>query len=162
MNADFTSLSPHDIVLEYEIGANQIYNTEIYTNDCTSSIEGIVLDLTSDREEILDDKQHELLRLKYNFDKGLLTSSNIWNTTSNQVQLCQIVELIYVDENTASDPWVMTKDRRILDIDVNLSVDFTVGGGSDGFGLEVQLSPGNDTSTAESTTAVEEEGDDDA
>ena len=63
---------------------------------------------------------------------GLLTSSNIWNATSNHVQLCQIVELVYVDENTGVEPWVMTRDRRTLDIDVNLSIDFTVGGGGSG------------------------------
>ena len=65
---------------------------------------------------------------------GLLTGSNIWNATSNHVQLCQIVELVYVDENTGVEPWVMTRDRRTLDIDVNLSIDFTVGGGGSGSG----------------------------
>lgn len=163
MKADFTPNSLHDIVLEYEIGSNRIYNTEIYTNDCVSSIEGIVLTLSSDREEIVNDnnKRYELLRLKYNFDIGLLTSSNIWNATSNHVQLCQIVELVYVDENTASEPWVMTRDRRTLDIDVNLSIDFTVGGGGgsgNDIGLEVQLSPDNDTTTVDGVTTVEDDG----
>ena len=141
MNADFTTNSLHDIILEYEIGSNRIYNTEIYTNDCASSIEGIVLALSSDREEIVNDdnKQYELLRLKYNFDMGLLTGSNIWNATSNHVQLCQIVELVYVDENTGVEPWVMTRDRRTLDIDVNLSIDFTVGGGGSGSGNDIGL-----------------------
>ena len=165
MKADFTPNSLHDIILEYEIGANQIYNTEIYTNDCVSSIEGIVLTLSSDREEIVgndDNKRYELLRLKYNFDIGLLTSSNIWNATSYHVQLCQIVELVYVDENTASEPWVMTRDRRTLDIDENLSIDFTVGvgsgsGGDADIGLEVQLSPDNDTTPVEDATTVEED-----
>lgn len=141
MNADFTPNSLRDIILEYEIGTNRIYNTEIYTNDCASSIEGIVLALSSDREEIVNDdnKQYELLRLKYNFDMGLLTGSNIWNATSNHVQLCQIVELVYVDENTGVEPWVMTRDRRTLDIDVNLSIDFTVGGGGSGSGNDIGL-----------------------
>jgi len=103
--------------LEYEIGANRIYNTEImghviYRGDCINFV------------------------------------VTIWNATSNHVQLCQIVELVYVDENTASEPWVMTRNRRTLDIDVNLSIGFTVGGGGgsgsgNDIGLEVQLSPGN-------------------
>jgi len=54
----------------------------------------------------------------------MITGSNIWNATANQIEFCQVVQLI-IPANGSSPMMVITEDIRKFSIDVDLSVDFT-------------------------------------
>jgi len=109
-------------------------------------------------ESIENDDDHELLTLQYDLDKSLLSSSNIWNTETNEVQLCSVARLIYYPNNDGEagkeqEPWIITQDKRKINIYVDLTVGFGGDDGSNGssssgagFGFEIELEPlGNAT-----------------
>lgn len=161
MDADFGKDSPHEIEVQYEMGINRQYEIELLAFDCESPITGMMnrplnlVNITSKVDTIENDNEHELLTLQYDLDKSLLSSSNIWNTATNEVQLCQVVRLMYYPDNDETgeedEPWIITQDKRTLNIYVDLSVGFTIGGDDDssggaGFGFEIELEPlGNAT-----------------
>ena len=161
MDVDFGKDSPHEIVVQYEMGINRQHEVELLAFDCESSITGIlnrpldIINITSKVDSIENDDEHELLSLMYDLDKSLLSSSNIWNTETNEVQFCSIARLIYYPNNDGEtgeeeqEPWVITQDKR----KINIYVDLTVGFGGDdnsngnvGFGFEIESEPlGNAT-----------------
>jgi len=156
MDVDFGIDSPHEIEIQYEMGTNRQYEVELLAFDCETSISGIlnrpldIINVTSNVDSIENDDEHELLTLQYDIDKSLLSSSNIWNTETNEVKLCSVVRLTYYSDDDAR-LWVITQDKRKINIYVDLTVGFTVGGydGSSsgaGFGFEIELEPlGNET-----------------
>lgn len=129
---DFSVDSDYELVVDYEIGINRVYETEIFTRDCSSPITGISLNLTTERKP--KDIYTEFLSLKYSIDKASITRSNIWNEATDQLQLCQVVRLVHLDETGSGPSFVIIEDTRILDIDINLSVNFNMG-------LVVDLAP---------------------
>lgn len=161
MDADFGKDSPHEIEVQYEMGINRQYEIELLAFDCESPITGMMnrplnlVNITSKVDTIENDNEHELLTLQYDLDKSLLSGSNIWNTATNEVQLCQVVRLMYYPDNDEAgeedEPWIITQDKRPLSIYIDLSVGFTIGGDDDssggaGFGFEIELEPlGNAT-----------------
>jgi len=162
MDVDFGIDSPHEIELQYEMGINRQYEVELLAFDCESQITGIlnrplsIINITSNVDSIESDDDHEMLTLQYDLDKSLLSSSNIWNTETNEVQLCSVVRLIYNPDSDGEtgeeeeEPWIITQDKRKINIYVDLSVGFTVGGDDGtsgaGFGFEIELEPlGNST-----------------
>ena len=151
MDVDFGIDSPHEIELQYEMGTNRQYEVELLAFDCESPIAGIlnrpldIFNVTSNVESIENDDVHQLLTLQYDLDKSLLSSSNIWNTETNEVQLCSVARLTYYSDNDAR-LWVITQDTRKINIYVDLTVGFSVGDGDDssggtGFGFEIELEP---------------------
>lgn len=149
MNVDFGIDSPHEIEVQYEMGINRQYDVELLAFDCESPISGIlnrplgIINVTSNVESIENDDEHELLTLQYDIDKSLLSSSNIWNTETNEVQLCSVVQLTYYSD-TDDRLWVITQDTRKINIFVDLTVGFTIGDGTSGgagFGFEIELEP---------------------
>ena len=163
MDVDFGKDSPHEIIVQYEMGINRQYEVELLAFDCESPISGIlnrplsIINITSNVDSIESDDKHEMLSLQYDLDKSLLSSSNIWNTETNEVQLCSVVRLIYYPDNDGEtgeeeEPWIITQDKRKINIYIDLTVGFTVGDGDDGsssgtgFGFEIELEPlGNAT-----------------
>ena len=165
MNVDFGIDSPHEIELQYEMGINRQYEVELLAFDCESPIAGIlnrplsIINITSNVESIENDDEHEMLSLQFDLDKSLLSSSNIWNTETNEVQLCSVARLTYYSDNDAR-LWVITQDTR----KINIYIDFTVGFGGDdstsdtGFGFEIQLEPLVNATDADSDSDGEDGG----
>eukprot|EP00584_Thalassiosira_punctigera_P023005 CAMPEP_0172552620 /NCGR_PEP_ID=MMETSP1067-20121228/46417_1 /TAXON_ID=265564 ORGANISM="Thalassiosira punctigera, Strain Tpunct2005C2" /NCGR_SAMPLE_ID=MMETSP1067 /ASSEMBLY_ACC=CAM_ASM_000444 /LENGTH=300 /DNA_ID=CAMNT_0013340645 /DNA_START=114 /DNA_END=1016 /DNA_ORIENTATION=+ len=134
VDADFGSGNSHELVVEYAFGINREFRTEIFADDCASAVEpGNLLRLTTERSP--RDDYSELLALKYDVAKGLLTSSNVWDAASSTLKICQVTSLILPRETGEGRDFVITEDMRTLDVKVDLTVGF-------GVGLEVALSPG--------------------
>lgn len=127
-NADFSS--DYELVVDYEIGINRIYSSEIYAHDCTSPITGMPLQLAAERKP--KTMYADELRLQYKIDKGKVTGSNIWNEETEQLQLCQILSLVHPLEDGSA--WTITEDKRTLDVTINLNVGF-------GIDLQIELAP---------------------
>ena len=178
MDVDFGVDSPHEIKVQYEMGINRQYEVELLAFDCESPITGIlnrplsIINITSNVDSIERDDKHEMLSLQYDLDKSLLSSSNIWNTETNEVQLCSVVRLIYYPDSDGEtgeeeeEPWIITQDKRKINIYIDLTVGFTVGDGDDGsssgtgFGFEIELEPlGNATDDDSDGDGGEEEKD---
>jgi len=130
---DFSVDSTNELVVDYEIGINRVYETEIFTRDCSSPLTGIVIDLMAERKP--KDDYTEFLSLKYSIDKTSITRSNIWNEATDQLQLCQVVHLVHPSEDGSGPDFVIVEDKRTLDVDIDLSVNFNMG-------LVVELAPG--------------------
>jgi len=130
LNADFSPDSDDDLVIEYVMGINRSYQTQIFAQDCRTPITPEnLLRLTAERNPNND--LSETLTLNYSLEKSLITSSNVWNEAMNQLNVCQVVQLILPDE-----AFVITEDRRVIDVGVNVGSNFGE------IGFDVALSPG--------------------
>ena len=60
--------------------------------DCVSNVTDITVNYT---EPVLALKTatFEILSLGYSIDKSMIANSTIWNATSSQIELCQVVQL---------------------------------------------------------------------
>mmetsp|Transcript_13753 Transcript_13753/g.20733 ORF Transcript_13753/g.20733 Transcript_13753/m.20733 type:complete len:128 (+) Transcript_13753:73-456(+) len=118
MDVDFSVKSVHELVVTYEIGLGRSYETEIFASDCSSPITGIAPIPTDERTPM---GQHfELLRLDYDIDSSSIMGINIWNADVGQLEFPQVVRLVHTGENGSSSALVITEDRRVLTINVNL------------------------------------------
>jgi len=108
-------------VANYTIPNNRAYQTELLASDCVSSITGIDITLVDTTTAI--DKRTDLLGLAYEFNKTKITSSNIWNATGNNIELCQVVQLV-IPSSSPRPKLVISEDKRVINIDFDLSVDF--------------------------------------
>ena len=112
--------SDDELVVSYSIGKNRVYESDLLAKDCVSSITGVGITMVPSRPP--KDATRDLLSLAYSIDKSTIADSNIWNDTSNKIEVCQVVQLV-----VPSRPrMVITEDKRKLNIDLDLSVDFAI------------------------------------
>lgn len=130
LKADFSPISSNDIVIEYEMGINRNYQTQLLARDCRTPITPEnLLRLTAVRSP--NNYRSETLTLNYSVDNSLIKSSNVWNDGENQLNMCQVVQLVLPDV-----AFVIAEDRRNVDIGINLAGNFG------GIAFDVELSPG--------------------
>ena len=118
----------------YKIGVNRDVKTEVFARDCKTAVDMPVLELSTERTPLTI--YQDLLEVKYKVDKTALTGSNVWVEELNEIQICQVVKLLLPTEGDADGfEFVIAEDKRTLDMDITLSVNF-------GDGFQVPLSSG--------------------
>mmetsp|Transcript_28408 Transcript_28408/g.51777 ORF Transcript_28408/g.51777 Transcript_28408/m.51777 type:complete len:136 (+) Transcript_28408:754-1161(+) len=123
------------------MGIDRSYQTQILAHDCKTPITPEnLLRLTTERNPNND--RSETLTLNYSVEKSLLTSSNVWNEAMNQLNMCQVVQLVLPDE-----AFVITEDRRVIDINIDFSAHYSIG--------DVGLSPGEAENSTDGEDPVE-------
>ena len=122
--ADFSTSSDDELAFNYDISVDREYETAIYKKGCVDAIDDINIVLTSSTRTPKDNF-HDSLVLTYSIDKDDLAGSSLWNSVTNQLELCQVVNLI-IPESGSEPKWVMQSDTRDMTIDFDLSVDFEI------------------------------------
>lgn len=124
LDVDFSMDSGDDeLVATYSIGKNRVYETDLLASDCETSITGINITLVDSTTPV--DATTDLLTLTYDFNKTEISLSNIWNATTNQIEICQVVQLT-IPSAGPSPKMVIAEDKRTMDIDFDLSVNFAI------------------------------------
>ena len=133
MGLDFSSSSEHEIEVQYKVGVGRVVKTQVYARDCVTAIDKPVLDLTLEKNPLT--MYQDLVSVKYKVDKTELSGSNIWVDELNEIQVCQVVQLVLPASTEGGLDFVIAEDKRTLDIDITLEVNF-------GVGFQVPLSSG--------------------
>ena len=104
--------------MNYEIGNGRQFDTLLFLKDCTTNVTDITINYT---ESLLTqmNANFSTVTLGYNIDKSMIANSSIWNATSSQIELCQVVQL---KEGTM----VIIEDIRQVTIDFDMLVDYQV------------------------------------
>ena len=104
--------------MDYEVGKDQQYESLLFMKDCVSNVTDITVNYT---EPVLTPKNttFETLSLGYSIDKSMIANSTIWNATSSQIELCQVVQL-------KEGSMVIVEDIRQVTIDFDLLVDYEI------------------------------------
>ena len=121
-----------DLLLTYEIGKDRKYESSLYAGPCiddkskmlNTTPPGVV---TKKNDSITANANPPMstLELGYNFNKSLIVKSNIWNDTTSQMQLCQILQLVEEDNNHGK--LVIVEDIHDVTIGINSFLNFSFG-----------------------------------
>ncbi len=110
--------------MRYSIGKDAVYESKLLSGDCASAISGIDIAMATSRTPE-DAAARDLIRLAYGLDKSAIAGSNIWDGPSSTIEVCQVVRLVLPSDGTRPK-MVITEEKRKLNIDLNLSVGFTI------------------------------------
>jgi len=158
VDANFTATSATELSLQFDIGKNPPsdnsttgrYNTTLYEKDCTTELAtsgpGPLLFTLTDNGRIPKTPANftfDAIELLYNVNKTMIATSSVWNSTTNEIEICQVVQLI---EQSSTYEMVIIEEKRVITINFDLSVSFD---------LEVELEEGAITS-ANTTTNVQD------
>jgi len=123
LTADFAVDSSDELIVDYEIGKDRAHETSLYEKDCSTNITDITVNSTKSYTN--KDLTHDTLTVKHSFDKSMIANSTIWNSTTSEIEICQVVRLI-VPANGTDEKMVISEDKRVVAIDFDLSVDFEI------------------------------------
>lgn len=101
MEEDFSSVSDGGLRTIFRIDGRRNYTHALYAGPCeedtNTNITGLELgtdyNVTDTTTTYVQGGTLDILQLSYSFDKSKLWSSNIWNSTSNMIKLCNVVQL---------------------------------------------------------------------
>eukprot|EP00584_Thalassiosira_punctigera_P024712 CAMPEP_0172554436 /NCGR_PEP_ID=MMETSP1067-20121228/54526_1 /TAXON_ID=265564 ORGANISM="Thalassiosira punctigera, Strain Tpunct2005C2" /NCGR_SAMPLE_ID=MMETSP1067 /ASSEMBLY_ACC=CAM_ASM_000444 /LENGTH=782 /DNA_ID=CAMNT_0013342805 /DNA_START=118 /DNA_END=2466 /DNA_ORIENTATION=+ len=139
LDANFTSTSDTELVLQYDIGKNPPsgnsttgrYKTTLYENDCATEIStsggGPLLFSLTDNGRIAKSPTNttfDAIDLMYDVNKTLIAASPVWNSATNEIEICQVVQLI--EQSSSLGELVIIEDKRVVTIDFDLSANFEV------------------------------------
>jgi len=129
--SNFGVSSDEELVLVYEAFGNNTFVSNLFAGDCESNITNITvtpspIDYNSTTGELV---------LGYNFNKSQIAGSNIWNATTGEIEVCQVVQSILPPN------MVIKEDKRVLTIDFDLNVEYNISG----VGLAPETINANDT-----------------
>merc|ERR1712032_819076 len=97
------------LIIEYEIGRDRAYESEIFANDCSEAVTGIDLHVQrSQKTDLLD-----LLSLEYTLGE----ESNVWNATNGKAELCQVTRVIFPANNSYPKMIITEGKYRIFSLD---------------------------------------------
>ena len=137
MAADFSVESTTEVTFKYEISTGQHVVAKLYKKNCKTSIDpqDIIIESPTPLITTIDGKPSNQLTITHDFNKSQIAMSTIWNEKDSNIELCQVVQLKEGD-------MVITEDKRQVDIDFDLLVNYTVGNITLG---AVTIKAGNDT-----------------
>jgi len=120
--------SVEEIKVRYVIGKDRNYNASLYQRDCESPIGDVDIVSTHTTSSISNNDTHHNLVVKHDIKNvtQLSGSTQIWNSTSNLLQVCQVIELYEKGKNNGENLMV-THDKRVLDINFNLTFTYSTG-----------------------------------
>jgi len=118
LSADFSVNSVDELILTYYIGKDRQHNSLLFKKDCITNVTDITVNNT---EPLLtpNNATFEMLTLGYSINKSMIANSTIWNATSSQIELCQVVQL-------KEGAMVIVEDIRQVTIDFDLLVDYEI------------------------------------
>ena len=138
--ANFTSSSDTELIVKYDIGKNPPsdgsttgrYKTILYEKDCTteintSGVEPLLFSLTDSGRitKSPEDPIYDAIDLLYDVNKTMIATSSVWNATTDEIELCQVVQLI--EQSATLGEMVIQEDKRIITIEFDLTADFDFG-----------------------------------
>ena len=139
LDANFTATSRTELSLKFDIGRNPTsngstagrYNTMLYEKDCATEIAtsgtGPLLFSLTDNGRISKSPANptfDAIDLLYDVNKTMIAASSVWNSTTNEIEICQEVQLI---EQSSTLEMVIVEDKRVITINFDLSASFDLG-----------------------------------
>eukprot|EP00579_Thalassiosira_antarctica_P025352 CAMPEP_0202003774 /NCGR_PEP_ID=MMETSP0905-20130828/9266_1 /ASSEMBLY_ACC=CAM_ASM_000554 /TAXON_ID=420261 /ORGANISM="Thalassiosira antarctica, Strain CCMP982" /LENGTH=796 /DNA_ID=CAMNT_0048560987 /DNA_START=226 /DNA_END=2613 /DNA_ORIENTATION=+ len=139
LDANFTATSTTELSMKFDIGKNPPsdgsttgrYNTKLYEKDCATEIAtsgtGPLLFTLVDNGRISKSPANstfDAIDLLYDVNKAMIAASSVWNSTTNEIEICQEVQLI---EKSSTLEMVIVEDKRVITINFDLSASFDLG-----------------------------------
>lgn len=123
MSTNFSSSSIEEVAIDYAIGKNRDVESSIYQKDCETNITDIGINSTQFTSYL--SATHDSLTLHHSIDKSAIGDSSIWNETSTEINVCQVVRLFIPEsESGGLGKMVIAEDSRQLNVKFDLSADF--------------------------------------
>ena len=142
LTANFGVDSLEFLTLNYMIGRDRDFNTFLKQKECSSNItDGIILSSTN--STAYNNATYESLTLTHSLNKTLLSTSNIWNDTSKEIEVCQIIQLLGPELN--GEHLVIIEDKLAIDVSIDLNVDYNL---TNGLGAAT-INNGSDTTSVD-------------
>ena len=125
MLANFTTTSDDEITNLYYVGRGRTVKTFLYQKGCTSKTP-IAMQINTTTTEQQYNSTFDILTVSHSIDKSLIANNTqIWNSTSNNLEVCQVVELR--EEGIGEEDMVIITNEHELLINFNLAVDYNTG-----------------------------------
>lgn len=118
--ADIGPDSADELEIAFQIGKDRTHASQLLAKDCSSPISDIDMVIPSTPTRSNVDDTHDVLLIGYSIDKSMIVGSNIWNDTTNALEVCQVLQLLLPGGGQAM---TITEDKRVFTADVDLSVD---------------------------------------
>ena len=136
----FSTSSYDKVTLTYDFGKNHAHEHFLLQRDCETNITDIMVSTNVTVSNVND--TYSSLVVSHDFDKTALGRSVIWNSTSSNIEICQIVNL-YVPATSMNAKMVVQQDVQQINLGIDGSADFSIG--SNLTGREVSLANVNTT-----------------
>eukprot|EP00956_Cyclotella_meneghiniana_P001294 scaffold1399_cov48-Cyclotella_meneghiniana.AAC.6 len=126
MKASLTAGSTEELIFMYNISSTRAYEYELFQKDCSTEIGGNLV--TSNRtiiEPLVAGAPQfgTKLTLFYDIDQSAISSSPIWNPTSQDMEICVVLNL--VEPATVNDEkMILAQDKHVFTVGINSTVDF--------------------------------------
>jgi len=134
IRVDFNVSAPasdEDLLLTYEIGKDRKHKSSLYAGPCTDGGRGMptimsagVITKKEDVTMASANSHKTTLVLGYDVNKSLIATSNIWNDTTSQIKVCQILQL--VEKDSQMEDLVIIEDIRDVTIGINSFLNFSL------------------------------------
>ena len=121
LTTDFTSTSDKELTLTYSIGKARQYNAPtLLQEDCESAItDATITQATPVRTP--DDASYDTLTLEYDFNKATIGGSSVYDASTGELKVCQVLQLV-------EQGMVIAEDKHLATITFDLGVDFEIAG----------------------------------
>jgi len=122
MKLNFEANSTQELVFMYNISSTREYEYELFEKDCSTKIVGNLI--TSNRSSTSTEHNSDLddLSLFYDIDQSAISSSPIWNQTSQEMVMCLVVSLI---SNEDVGKFIIAQDKHVITVGINSTVNFS-------------------------------------
>ena len=123
MTANFTANSMEELSFLYALAPGRAHEFELFEKDCSTQIEigGNLITSNQSITEVLVEENPDLgnqLTLFYDINVTAITSSPIWNQTSEEMEICLLISLF--EPATENDPkMIIAQDKRVITIGIN-------------------------------------------
>ena len=119
LTTDFSASSDKELTFDYLIGKNRDYlSPSLYNEDCSTPVSGVTITQAAPSSASYD-TSYDTLTLAYDFDKSTIAGSSIYDASSSELKVCQVVQLL-------EQGMVIAVDRHVATITFDLESDFTV------------------------------------
>ena len=122
MKLNFEANSTQELVFMYNISSTREYEYELFEKDCSTKIVGNLI--TSNRSSTSTEHNSDLddLSLFYDIDQSAISSSPIWNQTSQEMVMCLVVSLF---SNEDVGKFIIAQDKHVITVGINSTVNFS-------------------------------------
>jgi len=131
MSMDFNaSTIDEGLILTYEVGKGKKLASTLYAGPCLDDERTMpTVNVVTKRQDSIMASANPLmstLELGYDVNKSLIATSNIWNDTTSQMNVCQVLQLV---QNTSQmeEDLVIIEDIRDVTIGINSFLNFSLG-----------------------------------
>eukprot|EP00956_Cyclotella_meneghiniana_P017780 scaffold29247_cov69-Cyclotella_meneghiniana.AAC.2 len=121
MNANLTVGVAEELVFFYNISSNRAYDYKLFEKDCSTEIIGDNLITDNWNSTVSNSDETDRLALFYDINMTAVTSSPIWNQTSEQMEMCLRLSLFDTED---IGKVILAQDKRVFTVGINSTVDF--------------------------------------